>query len=89
MIQCDGCPKEVPVEDLKFAAGLGHVLRYCSECFTQYQALLAKINKERDRVQKRLDAYELKARRETTLRVTPLDLPRLALGKDGQPVVLK
>ena len=85
-IDCDGCGRSVL--DIRFYRQLGHSMRYCGECASVWTDVKKACEHEAARVQRLLDLWELEVRSRLPLKLTPLDMPALALDSKGDPVTL-
>lgn len=88
-VRCDGCDEPYDTSQIAFYMARGHMMRYCPSCKDQYDALKHAIDAECTRYQHLLNIFSEEARKKVSLKITPLDLPILALTPDGAPVVLK
>ena len=85
---CDGCGRPVSTWEIQFHRLLGHTMRYCSECASVWTDFKNACAHEAARVQRLLDLWELDMRSRLPLKLTPLDMPALALDSKGDPVIL-
>ena len=83
---CDGCNQER--EGIGFHSMFGHIMRYCAECGDIWIEFKQACEAEGARVQALLDIWELDMRKKIPLKLTPLDMPRLVVNKDGKNIVL-
>ena len=83
---CDGCRRQV--EDISFHHMFGHVMRYCPQCTDIWNQFKSDCEAESNRLNKQLDLWELEKRQSIPLVLTPLDLPRLRVDRNGQSIIL-
>jgi hypothetical protein len=75
-------------DEISFHSLFGHIMRYCAECADIWLNFKSSCEAEGARVQRVLDLWEIEKRAELPLKLTPLDLPRLMVEKNGQGIVL-
>lgn len=89
MIACDGCGYDVPVSQLAIFAPEGLQVRYCKDCTETWRNFETALNAETARLQAINALFQQDARSRCSLKVVPLDFPRVARDDKGQPVVLR
>ncbi len=87
-IKCDGCERDFNISEIAFHHMFGHLLRYCPECSAIWVEYKSACDAEGARLNRLLDLWEIEKREELPLKLTPLDLPRLVVEKNGQGIVL-
>jgi hypothetical protein len=88
MMRCDGCDRHINSEDITFHHLFGHVMRYCAECTDIWINFKAACEAQAQKLNAQLDMWEKDMRDQLPLRLTPLDLPRLMVERDGKGIVL-
>ena len=88
-IPCDGCGEFMEIAKARYYEGRGHVMAYCeSTCAPIYAAFEKAHEAEAARQQRLLELWAADVRSRLPLRVTPVELPQLVVGRNRQPIRL-